>query len=894
MDQPDQLPSGQVTFFFTDVVGSTRLWAQQPDSMSVALQIHDHIMNESLSRHQGAVFALAGDSFAAAFAHADAAVRCATEIQSRLHTNDWGDLPTLQVRIGMHRGVAEERDGNFFGPPVNQAARVMSVAHGGQSIITDSVRTDTQQATIDLGSHLLRDIETPVHLHQVGEGAFPPLATRQVGAASLPSPRTSLVGRLDEVKAIRSALDASKLLTLIGVGGCGKTRLAIEVAHRQSPLNPGGLWFVDLTSASAGEVVAASFVRTFGLSLPAGASAVDEIATYLAPRTALLVVDNCEHVVDSVADIVDELLERCPHLRVLATSREALSVPGEFTWRVPSLPTNAESAGVALFVERAIAAGAEVGLDDVTIAQVSEVVERLDGNPLAIELTAAMARSLDIVQIRDRLDDRFTLLASGTQRRRQEHQSTLEGAVQWSYDLLDEREQLMLRTLSVFRDGFEVDDAAAVSEFDDVGALRLLTALVEKSLVDVTRDDAGLLRHRLLETIRLFARQRSVAADEFDAVRDRHLAHFGGDAVLGTYHAWASLKGIERIRREYENFREAATWAIERGRPVDAARIAAILSDAAAVRGEEAQMVEWMRLPTALDAYDRVLVNSFLGWALLMDFETDNSLAALDDAIAASDDVDFDFAVGALLYKALWASIRGEVDIDRAAMDAAEELATTRYPGNARGTVAVARSARLATQFRYADIVDVCEACLSSAPDYGYRHVIESFRAWALLRAGRVDEAAAAVESFVPIPRGSRWQIMNLSASIVVTAHVSGVEAATARLAHDGYELVSRRPEMDQQILGCFAYLAHLRGDDARVEELVPSIVTAGGLGIAHWVQFERLGATSTNADEVIAAFNDAHPLEERLAARDANRARHLAEELARASAEVAVERADG
>ena len=246
--EPERVPTGTVTFLFSDVVGSTRLWAADAEAMSASLRIHDQIFNDTIAKFSGHVFATAGDSFAAAFQRASAAVECAAAIQASLGEIDWGSWPAISVRIGLHLGEAEERDKNYFGPPVNQAARVMAVAHGGQCVLTDGVRAAAGITATDLGTHTLRDIEMPVHLYQLGTEVFPPLGSVGTGIVSLPSPRTSLVGREASVAEVRELIGAHRLVTLTGVGGCGKTRLAIEVAYREAPARPEGVWFVDLST----------------------------------------------------------------------------------------------------------------------------------------------------------------------------------------------------------------------------------------------------------------------------------------------------------------------------------------------------------------------------------------------------------------------------------------------------------------------------------------------------------------------------------------------------------------------------------------------------------------------------------------------------------------------
>ena len=279
--------------------------------------------------------------------------------------SDWGSWPAISVRIGLHLGEAEERDGNYFGPSVNQAARVMAVAHGGQCVLTDAVRDAAGITATDLGVHKLRDIETPVHLSQLGDQQFPPLWSVGTGIVSLPSPRTSFVGRDESVVTVRRLLAAEQLVTLTGVGGCGKTRLAIEVAHQEVPAHPEGVWFVDLAA------IADDAGRSAGTFATALEVTIDELrpatgSTCCIPGTAVrrsMVVDNCEHVIEDVAELLDALLERCPRLRVLATSRESLEIDGEHTWKVPSLATGADSAGVQLFVDRATAAGSVITLE---------------------------------------------------------------------------------------------------------------------------------------------------------------------------------------------------------------------------------------------------------------------------------------------------------------------------------------------------------------------------------------------------------------------------------------------------------------------------------------------------------------------------------------------------
>ena len=335
-----RIPSGTVTFLFSDVVGSTRLWAADPEAMSASLRIHDQIFNETIAKYEGHVFSTAGDSFAAAFARASAAVECAEAIQRSLGEVDWGTWPALSVRIGLHQGEAEERDANYFGPTVNQAARVMAVAHGGQTLLTDGVRDASGVAVTDLGTHTLRGHRDASAPEPVGEHRVPAaVQPRGQGIVSLPSPRTSLVG---QGGGDRGGPPPRGRPPAGHPHRRGRVRQD-PPGHRGRPpggpqSHPEGVWFVDLsTIAEEGALCPGRSPRALSLSISTGSPPIDQIVTYLAPREALLVVDNCEHVIDAAAELVDRLLEQCPGLRIIATSRESLEVDGEFTWKVPSL-----------------------------------------------------------------------------------------------------------------------------------------------------------------------------------------------------------------------------------------------------------------------------------------------------------------------------------------------------------------------------------------------------------------------------------------------------------------------------------------------------------------------------------------------------------------------------
>lgn len=799
-------PTGTVTFLFSDVVGSTRLWAADPDAMARSLRLHDRMLRDAATAHGGYVFSTAGDSFAIAFDRPSAATACAATVLDSLAAADWDTGPALTVRLGLHLGEADERDGDYFGPTLNLAARVMGAAHGGQCLLTHAV-AQTVPGTVDLGHHDLRDIPEPTHLFQLGDTEFPPLYSAATGIVSLPSPRTSLVGRDDTVVQVGRLLAEHRLVTLTGVGGCGKTRLGIEVARREVPTFVDGVWFVDLSTVASDDAIYGVFATALDLAAPDRELAPERIAEYLSQRDALVVVDNCEHVIDEAAEFVDLLLGRAPRLRVLATSREPLEIDGEHSVRVASLDRGEGGAAFELFVDRAVAAGVTLGTDAETRAVVADIVERLDGVPLAIELAAGRARSMGLTEIRDRLDDRFRILAGGKRRSRQ-RQATLEAAVQWSYDLLDEREQHALRCLSVFQGGFDLADVAAVLAVDDADAFDLVDSLVTKSLVDVTTDARGRMRHRLLETIRLFGLARLIDTGTAETVRDRHLEHFAHDEIAATMSRWLDLASLERIDREYENFRAAAEWALERDRTDDTVKIAAILSDAAPPRADLGTVIEWMQLPSTLTGRDRVFVHALLAHALNVAGQPDRALERLPDAIEDGRRLGCDDTVFALLDLGVARGIEGDVTEQVAKYQEARGWAETHF-GDAHVTTCAVMF-QVITQAWTGDFAGVVTAVTErreACRTFGYAHIFEAWHAFALLMLGRPTEALELVAAFSPVPASSQWGAMNLVAEHIVLAAVEGEEAALRAFAPRAAEFVARRPAVAPDLLMAFGLL---------------------------------------------------------------------------------------
>ena len=517
-------PTGTVTFLFTDIAGSTRLWEERPDEMRAALAEHDGLVRAAIEENGGYVFATGGDGFAAAFSRAHDAIDAASNAQAAL-----ADHPLIRVRMGIHTGEVQERDGDYFGPAVNRAARIMAVAHGGQVLLSAATRELLPDRSCrDLGEHRLRDLSAAQRLFQLGEGLFPVLRSVDVVPSNLPTVLTDLVGRSDDVVELSRLAHRDRVLTLTGTGGVGKTRLALAVAGAVAAEFFDGVWFVELAPVADAAGIGRAVAAALGVGSMLG---VDQagVVEYLRGRRLLLILDNCEHVLDAAADFAAAVIAAAPELHVIATSREPLGVDGEVVRRVRSLGVPDESADAAtvdaadavrMFVDRATAASGEFVLGPVNRAAVVEICRKLDGIPLAIELAAARVRAMTPEQIAARLDERFRLLSGA--RRAQERHRTLQAAVSWSYDLLSVEEQVVFRRLSVFPSSFDMAAAESVAG-DGINVLDDLLHLVDRSLVQHDPDTG---RYRLLETLRQFGAERAVDADEANDLRERYVAHY--------------------------------------------------------------------------------------------------------------------------------------------------------------------------------------------------------------------------------------------------------------------------------------------------------------------------------------------------------------------------------
>jgi predicted ATPase len=498
----------------SDIVGSTRLWATDPDAMSVDLATHDQLMSAAIERHHGQTIGTAGDAFAVVFETPADAVAAALDVQSRLDDATWRSLTPIRVRIGVHLGNAQRRGDGWYGPPLNEAARIMAAAHGGQVVVSEPVvrsfdddRSSDWMIT-DLGEHRLRDLDGLRRLFQIAptghDQTFPPLSSMANFVTTLPTQRTSLIGRGPLIAEIRRSLVDHQVVTLVGPGGVGKTRLAVEAAGRELARHSGGVYFVDLTRIRTDDEVAGAIVSGIRSITPPDVDPLDHLVADLAGRHVLIVLDNCEHVIDGVANVVSRLFERDTELRVLATSRESLRLAAESTVAVPPLAVDTTDApGVRLLIERATDLGATITDRDLDL--VAEIAAHLDGIPLALELVAAQFRTLSAHDVLVHLDDRFRMLRRGP-RAAPERQQTLAATIRWSYELLDSDLRFAFRLLATCEGAFTLDTAARLLGVDRLDAANVIDTLETKSLVAAVSADLPHAGWRYLESLREFGR----------------------------------------------------------------------------------------------------------------------------------------------------------------------------------------------------------------------------------------------------------------------------------------------------------------------------------------------------------------------------------------------------
>ena len=576
--------TGFVTLLFTDIEGSTEKWEQAPERMAQALARHDELVRAAVEAHRGRVVKTTGDGVYAAFADAVDCMEAAIAIQQSVADPARTAGMALSIRCGLHAGPALERDRDLFGGTANRAARVMGLAYGGQVLVSqtvaDRITGKTAEGTFlrDLGDVHLKGMADAERIYQVVHPAlrneFPPLRALAKTPSNLPQQLTSFIGREREIADVKALLERTRLLTLLGMGGLGKTRLSLQVAEDVLDTYRDGAWFVDLAPITDPSLVVSETARVLGVRDEPGTPILRTLCAHLKSRKLLLILDNCEHLMQPSAEIASTILGSTRDVRIVATSRAALRVPGEQTYPVLPLPVPDRDAGldvlsrstaIRLFVERAQLHKPTFALDEADAPAVAELVARLEGIPLALELAAARVRAMSVTDINARLNDRFRLLTGGG-RTLLQRQQTLRALVDWSYDLLDEHERTVLNRLAIFAGGFDLEAAEQVCGAEPVqpsDVLDLVTSLVDKSLVVTDHREQG-TRYRLLETLRDYAREKLEHADDATSTSVRHCNHYFvvAKAIRNGLRGNDMAQWMERAESDLDNIRAAIGLAL--------------------------------------------------------------------------------------------------------------------------------------------------------------------------------------------------------------------------------------------------------------------------------------------------------------------------------------------
>ena len=586
-------PSGTITFLFTDIEGSSRLWEEYPEAMRVALAKHDNILRVALESHGGFIFKTVGDAFCVAFDTAADGATAAVQGQRTVVAERWDGIDGIKVRMALHTGAAERRDGDYFGQALNRVSRILAAAHGGQillSLATEELVRDSLPEGVrlrDLGERRLRDLARPENIFQLIATdlptEFPPLRSLESVPNNLPIELTSFIGREREMAEVKRLLGSTHLLTLTGTGGTGKTRLSLQLGADLLERFSDGVWLVEFATIDDAALVVETVASVLNVRQETDRPLASTLANFLRAKSLLLIFDNCEHVVAACAHLADMLLRACRNLVILASSREPLGIGGEIAWPLPplSLPDHwreiatgpgavervMQYEAVRLFVERTVAVRPSFQLTDASALAVAQICWRLDGIPLAIELAAARARVLRVDQIAERLDDRFHLLTGGS-RTAVPRQQTLRALIDWSYDLLGDLERRLLRRLSVFGRGRTLEAIEAVCSCDGLERwqiIDLLTQLVDKSLLTVERTEGHDVRYFMIESVWDYSREKLAEAGETDAIRERHLDFFlkfaedFEEKIIGP----DQQKWLERLAEDGTNLRFALETSLE-------------------------------------------------------------------------------------------------------------------------------------------------------------------------------------------------------------------------------------------------------------------------------------------------------------------------------------------
>jgi predicted ATPase/class 3 adenylate cyclase len=847
-----------LTFLFSDIEGSTRKWEEHAGLMPGALARHDELMTHAVTRHDGELIKHTGDGVIAVFSRPCDALLAAADAQRALAAVPASIIEPLRVRMGIHSGPAVQVGSDYFGSTLNRCARLMAVAHGGQVVLSEFVTEAMGDAAstfelIDLGSHQLRDVLLPVQVFQLaGEGLgtdFPPLKTIGKSQHNLPGPVSSFIGRVKVLEGVDEALQRRRLVTIVGPGGCGKTRLAIEAAAARVGQHADGAWLVELADVSSGAAVASAVASALRVQEEMDRPIAETLSARLERSELLLLLDNCEHVVAEVAALTGTLLESCPGVRVLATSREPLGVSGEALLHaepldVPSGEGNEGNAeAVRLFLDRAVLVRPDFSPVGDELAAVGRICRRLEGIPLAIELAAARLNVLSVTQLERRLDQRFALLTGSSQRSARHR--TLRDTVEWSYDLLEPAERAAWAALSVFVGGFDLEAATFLLEVDDLEALDLLSGLVNRSILQASVGP-GEVRYRMLETMREFGREKLEQADLLIARRARQRAwaldlaaraepeHMTNDGP-----AWHN-----RFDLEYPNIRLAIESGIEDGAPGESLQLCADLGIFFWLRGHLAHGREWCErsLAATVDADPGLRARGLLSFGELAFGQLDFPAAgpALEEAARIAASVGDEPTVGwANMFLAVIYASRADNDMARAAVEEALRVAEGHVTPSVRAGAYYwvgAVSATLGDDERATKYLDLAVSLARSA---GSPYTLARFLpliARRLHASGQHDEAMVTFAEAVELARAAGDRVgLARTLQYMAERHIAGgdYERAVACL-DEASPIVSR--QIDDAALACrvemtSATLWRHRGNSIKAQaHLDRSLAWASGL----------------------------------------------------------------
>lgn len=835
------LPTGTVTLLLADVEGSTRLWELQPDNMTAAVALLDRTLGDRVIAHRGVrpVEQGEGDSFVVAFSRASDAVACALDLQR-------APLAPIRMRIGLHTGEIQLRDeANYMGPTINRTARLRDLAHGGQTVLSGTTSALVADALpvgawlVDLGSHALRSLPRVEQVMQLCHAdlcnEFPPLRVANAPVShKFPRPFTRFVGRRSQLSEVGTLLENNRLVTLTGAGGVGKTRFALELASGASGDFDDNTWWVDLAQVAEPEDVPVAVARTLRLADHAGRSTIETLTRFIGDRRMLIVLDNCEHLLDASAELITVLQQDCPQLVLLTTSREPIGVAGELTWRVPSLSLADEA--IELFTDRARLARPAFRVTDDNLRAIQEICRRLDGIPLALELAAARVRSLSAGEILDGLQDRFRLLTGGT-RTAMRRQQTLRASVDWSYALLNEPERILLRRLAVFMSGFDLDGARSVGAGDGVPAtdvVELLGLLVDKSMV-VAENDGHLTRYRLLEYVRQYAIERLADFEDADAVRRRHRDYFLQKAarLCDKLSREESELLVWSTEADLPNYRAGFTWSLESGDVQKAFEIVDALTPLWFVHAHLVEGLLWTRELLAREASTpaqvtpslrvRVLAGSaaMKAWVGARD-----TLARIEEAVTLARDLDDQQALVAALSARAEISAHFQQPSGRyftEAIELAQHLGDQRALGQI--LVSQAFAATLASDPTSArDIARRARAAAEAAGDWFCEWRARVWIAWSNTLIGELDSAISELDDLVastdPVSEVARWAS---AAGAQAVAQAFAGQLGAARALADSVVDIGR--ELGPLVGGYFGYHAAMvalaGGDTDRATRLV-------------------------------------------------------------------------